>query len=77
MSPTELERLATIEQKLNDVVDTSLERQTNIESKLDGLKTLIEQRLETVERTQRSVWWVLGVVGVALMGGFIGHILSG
>ena len=65
-------RLAVIEEKLEAIL-----------TELAGLKTCIpgkiiehSERISVLERNVRTILWLGGVLVVALIGSFIGHILE-
>ncbi len=45
-------------------------------AEMKGLRELLEQRICTVEGNVNTLYWLCGVIAVAVIGAFIGHVLS-
>ncbi len=65
-------RLAVIEEKLEMV----LAELTAIRAYIPGKMVEHSERIAVLERNMRTAQWLGGVVALALVGAFIGHILG-
>ncbi|MBP6964445.1 MAG: hypothetical protein KBC96_08570 [Armatimonadetes bacterium] len=65
-------RLAVIEEKLEMI----LAELSAIRAFIPGSMVEHSERIGVLERNIRAVQWLGGVIAVALMGAFIGHVLG-
>lgn len=66
-------RLAVIEQKL----ETVLLELGFIRKYIPATMVAHSERIDVLQRTMRTISWLGGVIAIALLGAFIGHVLGG
>lgn len=66
-------RLAVIEEKL----ETVLQEISTIRMYIPGRMIEHSERITVLDRNTRTLYWLGGVLAVALVGAFIGHVFRG